>query len=75
LSELEFSGQIFEKSSNFTKILPVGSKLFHADGQRQAASLIDGQTDRETDTTKLIVAFRNFANVLEILISGVDQLG
>jgi hypothetical protein len=23
---------------------------------------IDGQTERQTDTTKLIVAFRNFAN-------------
>jgi hypothetical protein len=30
------------------KIRPVGAELFHADGQ--------------TDTTQLIVAFRNFAN-------------
>ena len=30
------------------KIRPVGAELFHADGQ--------------TDMTKLIVAFRNFAN-------------
>jgi hypothetical protein len=30
------------------KIRPVGAELFHADGQ--------------TDTTKLIFAFRNFAN-------------
>jgi len=30
------------------KILPVGAELFHADGQ--------------PDITKLIVAFRNFAN-------------
>ena len=30
------------------KIRPLGAKLFHA--------------DRRTDTTKLIVAFRNFAN-------------
>jgi hypothetical protein len=30
------------------KIRPVGAELFHA--------------DRRTDTTKLIVAFRNFAN-------------
>jgi hypothetical protein len=30
------------------KIRPVGAELFHA--------------DRETDMTKLIVAFRNFAN-------------
>jgi hypothetical protein len=31
------------------KIRPVGAMLFHADGQ--------------TDLTKVIVAFRNFANV------------
>ena len=31
------------------KIRPVGAELFHADGR--------------TDTTKLIVAFRNFENV------------
>ena len=34
--------------SNFTKICPVGADLLHVDGQ--------------TDMTKLIVAFRNFAN-------------
>jgi hypothetical protein len=34
------------------KIRPVEAELFHADGQR------DGQTDM----TKLIVAFHNFAN-------------
>jgi hypothetical protein len=33
------------------KIRPVGAELFHADGL--------------TDTTKLIVAFRNFANAPE----------
>jgi hypothetical protein len=32
---------------NYMKICPVGAELFHADGR--------------TDTTKLIVAFRNFA--------------
>jgi len=37
--------------SNFTKIHSVGAKLFHADGR--------------TDMTKLIVAFRNFANTLK----------
>ena len=36
--------------SNFIKIRPVGAELFHA----------DGQTERQT--TKLIVAFRNFVN-------------
>jgi len=48
--KLEFS-QNFSKNtqiSNFMKIRPVGAELFHADGQ--------------TDMTKLIVAFHNFAN-------------
>jgi hypothetical protein len=35
------------------KIRPVGAELSHADGRK---------TDRLTDMTKLIVAFRNFAN-------------
>jgi hypothetical protein len=34
----------------------VGAKLFHADGRTA------GQTDRQTDMTKLIVIFTNFAN-------------
>ena len=34
------------------KICPMGLELFHA----------DRQTDRQTDVTKQIVAFRNFAN-------------
>jgi hypothetical protein len=34
------------------KVCPVGAELFHA----------DGRTDGQTDMTKLIVAFRNFAN-------------
>jgi hypothetical protein len=39
------------------KIRPVGAELFHA----------DGQTDRQTDMTKLIAAFRNFADVPKIV--------
>ena len=38
--------------SCFMKFHPVGVELFHA----------VGQTDRQTDMTKLIVAFRNFTN-------------
>jgi len=38
------------------KIRPVGVELFHATG---------GLTDGRTDMTKLIVAFRNFANALK----------
>ena len=34
------------------KIRPVGAELFHA----------DRRTDGQTDMTKIIVAFRNFAN-------------
>jgi len=37
------------------KILQVGTELFH----------VDGRTDRQTDITKLIVAFRNFAKAPE----------
>jgi len=37
----------YSQTSNFVKNRPVGAELFHADGQ--------------TDMTKLIVAFRNFA--------------
>jgi len=39
------------------KIRPVGSESSHADGQ--------------TDVTKLIVAFRNFANALKDAIFGL----
>jgi hypothetical protein len=46
--KLEFSRQSFEKYSKLVKNRPVGEKFFHADGQ--------------TDRTKLIIAFRNFAN-------------
>jgi hypothetical protein len=38
------------------RICPVGVELFHA----------DGQTDGQTEMMKLIVAFRNFANVPKI---------
>ena len=38
----------YAKISNFIEIRAVGAELFHADGR--------------TDMTKLIVAFRNFAN-------------
>jgi hypothetical protein len=41
--------------SNLIKILPMEAELFHAERRTE------GQTDRQTDMTKLIVAFRNFA--------------
>jgi len=37
--------------SNFMKILPVGAELFNTE-----------RTERQTDMTNLIVAFRNVAN-------------
>jgi hypothetical protein len=44
---------------NFMKIRPVGAGLFHVDGRtdRQIGGWTDGK-----NMTKLIVAFRNFAN-------------
>jgi len=56
--------------SNFTKILPLEAEMFHVDGHRETDGQALRQTyiqakrhsDRQTDTTKLIVAFRNFAN-------------
>jgi hypothetical protein len=42
----------------------VGAELFHA----------DGQTDRKTDMTKLIVAFHNYANAPKNNHSSVKNL-
>ena len=42
--------------SSLTKIRPVGAELFHTNGDTEE------ETDRQTDMTKLIVAFRNFTN-------------
>jgi len=48
------------------KIRPVGAELFHAD--RRAA----GRRGRQTDITKLMVAFRNFAKTPN---NGFDKIG
>ena len=57
LTKLEFSRQIFEKSSNIK---------FHENPSSGSRVVPCGQTDRRTDgrtdMTKLIVVFRNFAN-------------
>jgi hypothetical protein len=53
----EFYRHIFRKRLKYQiswKIHPVGAELFHADGRT------DGQTERWTEITKLMVAFRNF---------------
>ena len=51
---LDFSRQVFKKPSNIK---------FHENPSSRVAKCgrTDGQTDRQTDMTKLIVAFRNFA--------------
>jgi hypothetical protein len=50
--KLEFSGQIFEKCSDFK---------FHEHTSGESR-VIPTQTDGQTDMTKLIVAFCNFVN-------------
>ena len=40
------------KIPDLVKIRPIGAKLFHA----------EGQTERQTEVSKLVVAFRSFAN-------------
>ena len=52
---LNFGGQIFEKYMNFMKLLLVGAEFC-------VHKRTDVRTDRQTDMTKLGVAFRNFAN-------------
>jgi hypothetical protein len=61
LMKLEFSGNISEKYSNiqFHENPSSGSRVFPC-----------GRTDRHTDMTKIIVAFRNFLTCLKI---GVNQ--
>ena len=45
---MNFLDSVSKNTVNFMKIRPVGSHMFHV--------------DRRTDMTKLIVAFRSFAN-------------
>jgi hypothetical protein len=51
--KLEFSGHIFETFSNIK---------FHENPSSENRVATCGWTDRPADVTKLIVAFRNFAN-------------
>jgi len=53
LMKLEFERQIFEKSSNVTfyEIPPSGRRVVPCE-----------RTDRQADMTKVLVAFRDFAN-------------
>jgi hypothetical protein len=72
LMKLEFSRRIFEKSWNIkfyenqshgSRVVPCGQTVRQAGGR--AGGRADGRTDGQTDVTKLIVAFRNFANTPE----------
>ena len=56
--KLEFSGQIFEKSSNIE---------FHENPYSGSPVIPCGQTGGRTDMTKVIVAFRYFANAPKIV--------
>ena len=58
LVKREFSQHTFKSTqiSNFMKIRPVRAELLRIDGRK------GGRTDRRTDMTKLIAAFRYFAN-------------
>jgi hypothetical protein len=59
--KLESSQWICEKNiSNFIKIRQMVAEFFHADGRTNS------QTDRQTDITKVIVAFHNYANARKI---------
>jgi hypothetical protein len=53
LMTLEFSRQIFEKCSNIN---------CHENPSSGSRIVPRGRTDGQTDVTKLILAFRNFAN-------------
>jgi hypothetical protein len=54
--KIDFSRQIFEKFSNIK---------FHEHSSLSAElSPVDGQTDGQAGLTKLIVAFRNFADTI-----------
>ena len=73
--KFEFSRQIFEKSltinihlnlSGGSRVVPCGRTDGQMIRQTDGLTMLDGQTDM----TKLIVAFRNFANVLKKLIIG-----
>jgi len=50
-----------DEISNFMRIRTVGAELLHTDGQ--------------TDMTKLIIAFRNFANAPEIALTKCNPAG
>jgi hypothetical protein len=62
---LEFSRQIFGKITNIK---------FHQDPSIGNQVVSCGQTDGQMDMTKLIVAFRNFANARKNLSNGFESV-
>jgi len=54
MSKLKISEQTFEKFSNMK---------FHENPSSESRVVTCGRKDRRTDTTELLVASRNFANV------------
>ena len=50
----------YTETSNFIKLLPVKARLPHSDVHT------DGQTERGTDKTNLIVAFLNYPTASKI---------
>jgi hypothetical protein len=46
---------------DFMKICPVGAEKFHEDGTER-------RSGAQTDTTKLIMAFHNFANAPKLIV-------
>jgi len=63
--KLEFCGQLFEKYSNIK---------FHENPSNGSRGIPCGRTDRRTDTTKLIVAFRNFVNAPKTLVQLIRKI-
>jgi hypothetical protein len=63
LMKLYFSGHMFRKllKYQFHENPSSGAELFHA----------DGQTEKETDTTSLTVAFRNFSKSPKMDLKGM----
>jgi len=60
--KLEFSQHIlkYTQISNFMTIYPLRAEFFHT----------DTLTDRQTDKTKLVVAFGNFAKAPKMIVFG-----
>ena len=70
LIKLDFPNMFSKNTeiSNFMKIRPVGTELFHVDGQ------MGGRKDERTDLSKLIVTFGDFVKVRKLHLSALSSL-